>query len=411
MSVTYFIGGQVIDGSGRLPVRDDVLKVEGRFVKAVGIRSEFGQVLEGHVVDCSGCTVLPGLINSHAHLSLSGDDENYSTKVPRLSQMRDRHLIPMYLEEAHKNLEAGVTTVRDPHAGAGGTIEGLLVSQELLRRGDVLGCRVFLGLRPLVMVGGHGSWWLSRVVSGIDEVQRATRENVADGANLIKIMTAHSWGPLPDQPETQVRYLTIPELSASVEVAHRAGLPVAAHSHGYDSIKENLDASIDSIEHGSGISDDLAEQMVNQGTFLVPTLASYENFRLVGGQRGAAVGRVNDASFVADQQQSGFRKAIQAGVRIAAGTDAGFQFLPHGDTLVLELELYVKLGMQPIDAIRSATSRGAELLRLTDRLGTLEAGKLADVLVVGGNPLADIGSLRNVRLVMKEGRTCVDRLG
>jgi imidazolonepropionase-like amidohydrolase len=404
LSIRYFVGGSVVDGTGKDPIPDAVVAVDGMRISAVGKRADFPQVLEGDTIDCSGSTVLPGLINSHAHIAVDGDGETYPNKLPRLAQMKDRQVIPMYLDEARRNLMAGVTTVRDPHAGPGGTIEGLLVTQELLRRGQAAGSRLFLGLRPLVMVGGHGSWWLSRAVSGIDEVKKAVRENVADGANLIKIMTAHSWGPLPGRPETQVKYLTVAELTAATEVGHRAGLPVAAHSHGYDSVIENLAAGIDSIEHGSGLTDDLVERMVKQRTYLVPTLASYENFRRVGASRGAAPSRVADASYVAERQQTGVRKAIAAGVKIAAGTDAGFQFLPHGDTIVLELELYVSLGMTPVDAIRAATHTGAKLLQQDEQIGTLEAGKLADVLVVVGNAAEDISRLRNVVVVMKEGK-------
>ncbi|MQA72914.1 MAG: amidohydrolase family protein [Solirubrobacterales bacterium] len=399
----YALTGRVLDGTGDPPIEDGVLLVEGQRIAAVGPREDFPE-LEGEVIDCAGGAILPGLVNSHLHLALDGDDTPYPAKLPRLAQMRDRELIPLYLEQARINLEAGITTVRDLHPGPGGTTEGMLVAQELLRRGEVAGSRVHLALRPLVMAGGHGTQWLSRVASGPEDVRRAARENVAEGSQFLKLMTAHSWGPLPGRPESWRRYFTVAELAAAVDAAHRAGIPVAAHSHGVDSIGDNLEAGVDSIEHGSGLTEELVTRMVDQGTFLVPTLASYASFIAVGPERGAPAGRVEEARYVHERQRSGMRLAIEAGVKIAAGTDAGFQYLRHGATLVRELELYVELGMTPLDAIGAATLRGAEILQVADRLGSLEAGKIADVIVVDGDPLADVGALRAVKVVIREGR-------
>lgn len=398
-----FTGGTVIDATGRAPIADGVVLVEGDRIAAVGRRGDFPTDMAAVEVACAGCSVLPGLVNSHLHLALTGDDEDYADKLPKLAKLKDRDLIPLYAEQARTNLDAGVTTVRDLHPGPGGTVEGMKVLQEQLRRHQLRGSRVFVALRPLVQAGGHGSHWLSRSVSGADEVRRAVRENVAEGSDFIKIMTAHSWGPLPGRPESWARYLTVEELRAGVEVAHRAGRLVAAHAHGDLSIGEDLEAGIDSIEHGSGLTDELIGRMVRQGTFLVPTLASYEQFTRVGPAKGAAARRVEDARYVRERQRTGVAKAIAAGVKIAAGTDAGFQYLGHGETLVLELEMYVELGMKPLDAIRAATARGAELLQQGDAFGTLEPGKLADVIVAQGDVLSDIGALRRIRAVMRDG--------
>lgn len=396
-------GATVLDGTGGAAIENGVVRVEDGSVTAVGRRGDFSRLADP-VVDCTGCTLVPGLINSHLHLVLNGDGEAYREKLPRLAQMRDRELVPEYLAQARRNLDAGITTVRDLHPGPGGTPEGMLVAQELLRRGDADGSRVHLALRPLVMAGGHGGQWLSRIVSGVDEVRRAVRENVAEGSQFLKLMTAHSWGPLPGRPESWRRYFTVPELSAAVEAAHRAGVRAAAHSHGRDSISDNLEAGIDSIEHGSGLEEDLVERMVDQGTFLVPTLAPYANYIEVGASRGAPPERIAEARYVAERQRAGMRLAIEAGVKIAAGTDAGFQFLPHGDTLIDELELYVELGMEPLAAVRAATSRGAELLGIDDRVGSIRPGMVADLLLVEGDVRDQIGALRRVRMVLVDGR-------
>lgn len=396
-------GGKVVTEPHARPIVDGVVTIEGTRITAVGPRSEFGSELIGDVIDCRGATVLAGLMNCHMHLALDGDAEPYTTKLPRLKGLSDRELVPIYFDQAARNLDAGVTTVRDLHPGPGGTTMGMLVAQEAIARGYVRGSRTQLALRPLVMAGGHGSQWLSRAVSGVDEVQRAVRENIAEGANVVKVMTAHSWGRLPSRPESWRRYLTREELRAAVEAAHRANVPISAHSHGADIIAENVEVGFDSIEHGSDLNESVVESMASRGTFLVPTLSSFQNFVEVAAGRGIPAERIEEAKFVVDRQRKGFRLAREAGVRIAAGNDAGFQFLSHGDSLVRELELYVELGMSPLEAIGAATQVAAQLLQVDDRLGTLEAGKLADILVARGDATEDIRALYDLSLVLKEG--------
>lgn len=400
---TTLTGGKVVTRPDAPPIDDGVVVIEGGRVTAVGQRSDFGSEPVGEVLDCAGATVLPGLMNCHLHLALDGDLEPYTTKLPRLKEMSDRELVPIYLDQAARNLDAGVTTVRDLHPGPGGTTMGMLIAQETIARGYFRGSRMLLALRPLVMAGGHGSQWLSRTVSGVDEVQRAVRENIAEGANVVKVMTAHSWGRLPNRPESWRRYLTRQELSAAVEAAHRADVPISAHSHGADIIAENVDVGFDSIEHGSDLNESVVESMAARGTFLVPTLSSFQNFVEVGPDNGIPDSRIEEARFVISRQREGFRLAREAGVRIAAGNDAGFQFLPHGNSLIRELELYVELGMSPLEAIGAATHVAAQLLRVDHRLGTLEEGKLGDVLVVDGDATQNIRALYDVRFVLKEG--------
>jgi imidazolonepropionase-like amidohydrolase len=187
-----------------------------------------------------------------------------------------------------------------------------------------------------------------------------------------------------------------------------ADVPISAHAHGADIITANVEAGFDSIEHGSDLTDETVELMADRGTFLVPTLSSFQNFTEVAARFGIPDDRVEEARFVVERQREGFQRAFNAGVKIAAGNDAGFQFLPHGESIVRELELYVELGMTPLDAIRSATNLAAHLLRLDDKLGSLEVGKVADVLVVRGDAGRHVGALRDVQLVVKEGQIVRD---
>lgn len=402
------LGGRVIDGTGRAPIDDGAVSIEGSRITAVGKRSDFGEDPGDSVIDCEGSTLIPGLFNCHCHLALDGDEESYTTKLPRLAQMKDPELVPIYMDQARRNLDAGVTTLRDLHPGPGGTPDAFLILQELIERGYADGSRILLALRPLVVAGGHGTQWLSRPVSGSEELRLAVRENIAHGSNVIKMMTAHSWGRLPNRPESWRRYFTPEELRVAAETAHMANIPISAHSHGADIIEANVEAGFDSIEHGSDLKDRTVELMAERGTYLVPTLSSFHNFTEVADGFGIPADRVDEARFVVKRQREGFGRALQAGVKIAAGNDAGFQFLPHGDSIVRELELYVELGMKPVEAIRSATMHAAGLLRVDDKLGSLEAGKLADVVVVRGDAEHDIGALRDVQLVIKEGRVVRD---
>lgn len=397
------VNGTVIDGIQQQPRRRAALRIAHGEVAGVYDSSEQVKEFKGEIRDCSGMTILPGLSNVHVHLALNGDTESYETKLPRLKGLEDEELVPIYLDQARANLEAGITTIRDLHPGPGGTTRGMLVARSVIEHGHAIGSRIHLALRPLVMSGGHGTQWLSKSVSGQDEIRRAVRENIAEGSDVIKIMAAHSWGQLPGRPESWRRYLTMEELQAAVEVAHRSMIPVSVHAHGTEAIAESVLAGVDSIEYGSGINGHVAELMAERGCFLVPTLSSFQNFLDVGEEYGVSELRRQEAMYVVQRQRTGFKAALQAGVKVVAGNDAGFQYLPHGSSLVRELELYVELGMKPIEAIQAATSVAAQLLQCSDQQGSLSPGMRADVLVVEGDASTDISTLKNVRLVIKDG--------
>lgn len=404
MSKFVLSGGRLIDATGRPPIERSVVVVEGSRVVFAGASSDVGQVDGAQDLDVSGMTVLPGLINSHCHLVHRGDGEPTEVKIPRLARTHDTLLTLYAAEQARKNLDYGVTTVRDTHPSAGGTEYQILSLRDAIKAGVVPGCRIVSSGRIITMVGGHGSQWVSWQCSGVEECRRAARETLKNGADFVKVMAAAGNGPMPGKPETWARMLTVEEMAAIVDVAHRAGKPVSAHTHGVQGISDVLDAGVDSVEHGSGLTDELIERMVKQGAYFVPTISSYEMNVRGDLQAGAPTEKTRDLQGLIERHRPGIAKAIQAGVKIAAGTDAGAGWCAHGESVIVELESYVSLGMTPMQAIMSATQTAANLLQLGDRIGIIEPGKVADLIVVDGNPLDDVGNLRRVRLVMKEGK-------
>jgi imidazolonepropionase-like amidohydrolase len=401
---TYFTDCVVIDVETSHPLEDAVVVVEDGSITNVGARSDFPESLDGDEVRLWGGYVLPGLFNCHAHLALDGSDVPYAVKLPVLRALDEGRRIAGYLREARLNLAWGVTSVRDLHPGPAGTLDGYRLVRELSDGSSVAAARLFMSGRPLVVPGGHGTHWLSRVVSGPDDVVRAVRETIADGADVVKLMTAHAWGPLPGVPASWATYFTPAELAAAVATAHGFGVPVAAHCHGEQALKSVVAAGVDSVEHGSGMTPSIADQMAAQGTYLVPTLASYDNISTAGAAGGLDEGRLAQAAWVRGRQRTGFDIARRAGVRIAAGSDAGFHMLAHGESLIRELELYVELGMSPIEAIRSATTTAAALVGVRDSLGSIAIGTKADFVVCIGDPRENISHLRNISLVSVGGR-------
>lgn len=400
---TFYTGATLFDPASGQRLRQSVVAVEEGKIVAVGRRADFPEVLPGREFRLDGRYLLPGLFNCHAHLALDGDDTPYSTKLPLLKAEPEHIRIAGYLEQARRNLSYGVTSVRDLHPGPAGAIDGLHFTRYATDVGLFPGCRLFLADRPLVVAAGHGTHWLSRVVSGVDEVVRAVRETVQEGADCIKLMAAHAWGPLPDRPETWGAYFTREELVAAVETAHSLGVPVAAHCHGESVLRAVIESGVDSVEHGSGLTEELAKLMAKRGTYLVPTLASYENIVMRGLEGGLSEDRVREAGWVRKRQRDGFRLALEAGVRIAAGSDAGFHMLPHGVSLHDELRLYQELGMEPRWVLASATSDAAKLVGVWDRLGSVDVGKCADFIVCSSDPSEDVKNLASIEEVVLGG--------
>ena len=400
MSRIVIRGGRVFDGTGADPADGDVVIEDGRIV-------DVGTGLDGdEAVDVAGRTLLPGLFDCHTHVTLSDIDVARVAQTPFSYQFY----------EAAKNLEAtlrtGITTVRD----AGGADLGI---KQAVDDGLIPGPRMQISVIMLSQTGGHGDDWNasgievplfvehpgrpSGLVDGPDEVRRKVREILRAGADVIKVAT--SGGVLSPRDDPRHAHLQPAELEVLVEEATAAGIFVMAHAQGADGIKNAVRAGIRSIEHGIFIDDEAIELMKQRGTWFVPTLVAPQGVLdavAAGVQLPPAI--VDKARMVVDIHRAAFRHAVEAGVRIAMGTDSGVT--PHGQNL-RELALMVEGGMTPAAALEATTRSAAQLMGLDDDLGTIEARKLADLVVVSGDAY-DVGSLaERVEQVWKSGARVV----
>lgn len=389
--------GRLIDGNGGAPVDNALIVIEGERIKAVGkdVRIPDGAV----VIDLSKYTVLPGFIDCHTHLT--SDPNHVGMQSLAISVPREA----LYgAKNARITLEAGFTTVRN--VGAGGYAD--IALRDAIEAGDVHGPRIDASGPAIGVTGGHCDesslapefhYQSDGVADGVPAVMRKTREIVKYGADCIKICATGGVLSKGDSPGAE--QFSDDEIRAIVTEAHRLGRKAAAHAHGASGIKQAVLAGVDSIEHGSFINDEDIELMKQHGTFLVPTLYLsdwfLENYRRIG----VPEYMVEKAKVVMPAARQNVGRAMRAGVRIAFGTDAAVY--PHGLN-AREFAVYVRLGMTPMEAIQSATANAAELLGWEKDLGSVTAGKYADLVAVEGDPLANIRLLENVNFVMKGGK-------
>jgi imidazolonepropionase-like amidohydrolase len=392
-------GGAVFDGTGAAPAAADVVVQDGRIV-------EVGPGLDGdEAVDCTGLAVLPGLFDCHVHVTISGIS---------LLEAASRPFSMQFFEAARnlaRTLAAGITSVRD----AAGADLGIQTAQA---DGLIAGPRMQIAISMLSQTGGHGDAWLpsgcavpffmphpgrpSGIVDGPDQMRQRVRELIRAGADVIKVAT--SGGVLSPRDDPRHGHFRDAELAVLVEEATAAGRHVMAHAQASDGIKAAVRAGVRSIEHGIYLDDEAIGMMLEAGTWLVPTLVAPR-----GVERAAAAGLpipanvlVKARMVMADHQES-VRRAVAAGVRVAMGTDSGVT--PHGENLA-ELPLMAECGMAPAQVLHAATLSAARLLGVADRLGSIEPGKLADLVLVEGDPL-DLATLdKRVRAVFMAGR-CV----
>ncbi|GAB3358535.1 metal-dependent hydrolase family protein [Modestobacter lapidis] len=381
----------VVDGTGAEPVPGQAVVVEGRRIAWIGPDGQAPSTAPESVVDGGGRTVLPGLINCHVHLTADG--------APDLFAQVAGDTVPVATLRAARSavvtLQSGVTTVRD--CGAADDIVVELAKE--IARGAVPGPRVQAAGRVITMTGGHGHF-IGREADGPDEVRKATRAEIKSGAAVIKVMA--TGGVLtPGVSPTQTALLP-EELAVVAQEAHNSGRRVTTHAIGRAGIANALSAGIDSVEHGFYLDDELLDLAVDQGTFLVPTMLAVDGIIRNGLARGIPAWVVDKAEREAQQQRTSFAAAVASGMRIAAGTDAGTPFNAHGD-LAQELALMVEHGLTAMQALVAATSSAAENLGMATEIGTLEVGKLADLIVVDGDPVTDITATGRVVLVVKDG--------
>ena len=389
-------GATLIDGTGAPPVRDRAVVItDRRIVDVVADRLP----RDGTVLDLGGLTLLPGLINCHVHLCLAGDadpsrtlaDESYAATVVNA------------VVRAQRTVEAGVTTVRD----LGGREYAEIAVRDGVRVGRIPGPRILCAGRAVCITGGHGWRMLGRQADGPDDLRRAVREQLRAGADVIKLIA--TGGVMTPGVDPRAAQLTLEELRAGVDEAHRARRRAAAHAMADEGIAWCLDAGIDTIEHGVFLTEALATRMATQGTALVATLIAPHAIVEGGPAAGIPEFAVTKSVALRERHLESFRLALRAGVTIAAGTDAGTPLNPHG-SIVPELALMVAAGMAPLQAVRAATSVAAQVLGIAAETGSIAPGLAADLIAVEGDPATDIKALDAIRLVVADGRTVLSRL-
>jgi imidazolonepropionase-like amidohydrolase len=374
-----FRGGSVFDGTGAAPAPGDVAVEDGRIV-------DVGTDLDGdETVELSGRTLLPGLFDCHVHVGMSHID------VWKLANEPVSYRILDAARNMARTLDIGITSVRD----AGGADIGIRQARD---EGLIRGPRIQLSLSMISQTGGHGDDWLSSgvtmdafmrmpgipdtIVDGPDAMRRVVRTLVRQGADVIKVAT--SGGVLSPRDQPRHAHLRPAELAVLVEEATAAGIHVMAHAQAAEGIKNAVRSGIRSIEHGTFLDDEGIELMLQRGTWFVPTLVAPEGV-VQAAEAGVEFGPgiLDKAMAVIDIHRDAFRRAVAAGVRIAMGTDSGVT--PHGRNL-RELALMAAGGMAPAAVLEATTRSAAQLLGVDDRLGTIEPGKVADLVVVAGDP-------------------------
>ncbi len=393
------INGTVIDGRGKVLERGYVA-IENETIVRVGTR--FKGSLKGYqrVIELSGQCLLPGLIDCHVHLTSQGEAD----PVPQVQMDSDALAALRAGANAEKTLKSGFTTVRD----CGAKSDVVIALRSAIEQGLATGPRIVAAGRALCMTGGHG-WWCGREVDGPQEARKGVREVIKAGADFVKFIA--TGGIMTEGIAVGVPQLDYDELAAGIQEAKKAEKKTGAHAHGAEGIKNAVRAGIDSIEHAFLANEESISLMQAAGTFLVPTVSPIHLVVEKGTQAGIPDYIVAKSLQVLNAAEESFKAAHSAGLKIALGTDAGMPFNYHGENHQ-ELAAMVRLGLSPEEAIMAATSQAAELLGLADKVGTLVAGKEADLVVVEGNPLEDINSLKKegIKLVVKKGQLVLDRV-
>ncbi|HEX3578606.1 MAG TPA: amidohydrolase family protein [Thermoanaerobaculia bacterium] len=405
--VTYIKTSSLIDGRSDAPKENQVIVIRGNRIESVGAGTAIPD--GAAVIDLTGMTVMPGLIDSHTHIFLQGEDPAEGGYDVQLLKYPIAYRAARATVSAKRALEQGFTTIRDVETEGAGY--GDIGIKQAIDEGRIPGPRIFAATRAISTTGGYNLEGYApeitvpkgaQLIDGPVEARKAAREQLDHGADWIKVyMTHRSWldkqGNLVSQPT-----LTVDELRAIVDEAHGWKRKVACHAYNGEGLRRALDGGCDSIEHGLEINDDNIAQMLKQGTWYVPTLAVYYHLPsdATPAQRAGNAKRLS-------LHEASFRKALKAGVKIVFGTDVGgFSWT---EPIAQEFDRMVAFGMTPMDAIRSATSRAAEMLDASGDLGTIAPGAYADIIAVDGDPLRNIHLLQDVPFVMKGGEVVKER--
>jgi len=396
---TLITGARLIDGTGRDPVDPGAIRVGTRIVAVGSARAVRASRSDSIVIDVEGRSVLPALIDCHASMGALRPEE----RPDGITEKAIGFSVARAVANGRKSLDGGVTTVRVDTVAH----HALFAVRDVFAAGWLDGPRMLVPGRAITTTGGHAWKGGAREADGPDAMRKAVREEIKAGADWIKLMPTGGAGTANE--EVDEWQMAPDEIAAAVDAAHRRRRRVFAHVSNADAARACAAAGVDSIEHGFYLSEDALTEMKEHGTFFVPTLSAYRHLVKASQQRPSTTDPYEaalqkTALEVVERHARSFRAALALGVRIAAGTDSGADWFPMGNSLQFELELMVSEGMTNADAVAAATRDAADLLGLRSDLGTLEAGKLADILVVDGDPLVDVSVLRKPWLVMKEGR-------
>lgn len=407
--LTVIRAGTLLDGASDAVQKNQLIFVRGKRIEKIADAS--AQIPSGAtIIDLSAATVLPGLIDSHTHIFLWGEDPAKGGYDENILKAGIALRAARATFACRRALEQGFTTIRDLETeGAGyGDIE----IKQAIEEGTIPGPRIFGATRAISTTGGYNLEGYApeldmpkgaQLIDGPVEARKAARQQLEHGADWIKVyMTHRSWvdkqGNLVSQPT-----LTLEELKAVVDETHGWGKKVACHAYNGIGLQRALDGGCDSIEHGLEITDAQIAQMQKQGTWYCPTISPYYGDWAAADTEGGKRDRARAAA-----HEISFKKALNAHLKIVFGTDIGG--MPWTEPIAQEFQRMVGLGMAPMDAIHSATSRAAEMLEMRGEIGVVAPGAFADIVAVSGDPLRNVGILEHVRFVMHDGVTFKNEL-
>lgn len=420
MGVIVIKGGTLIDGTGKPPLENSLVIVEGSRITLVDREGSF-QLPQGEsikVIEAQGKTVMPGLIDGHLHMKGGGESKDYYM-IPLRSNTIDRAL--RAVPKLKRTLEMGFTTVRDGGSGYGWMEVAL---REAINRGDIAGPRYLTTGYHLTVTGGHGYGlppWFGKYAppeqvgmhcDGPDEWRKAARMNIYNGTDNVKLVASRGFttAGLAGDAGLAAAQASVEEMKAAVEEAHKMGKKCFAHANGPQAIMNAIEAGVDSIVHGFYMDEKCAEMMVKRNVALEATTLCIRLLKDLG--RGELLdAAVQKATEYWSTKEKEFRMILDTGVTLSFPTDMGCPYLFHGEN-ARELACCVELGMSPMAALVSATKTAAQTIGLGDKIGTVEKGKIADILLVDGNPLKNIEILQKeekIKMVMKEGKIVVNR--
>lgn len=403
------IGGKLIDGLGGIPIDESVIVIEGSNIVDVGLRGqvELPDEKDADFFEVNGKTIIPGLIDTHTHIQLSKGEMEFDFL---------RQSVPLKTVKAASNaqkaLEAGFTTIRD--LGAENLID--IGVRDAINEKIIEGPRMLVSGYKIMPTGADFQVYPPEVSIGgrftmdtPDEARKAVRKLLALGVDVVKIMTSGRTFRKSSSPNAYA--LTLEEAEIVVSEAHNQGVKVSAHVHGAKGVKIALEAGCDTLEHGTVLDDYDVEFMSKNNVFLIPTFSYGKHVEILKESTGLPGYIIDKALASRSSRLKSFQKAFKAGVPIAMGTDAGMPFTFHGEN-AFEIEQLVEAGMTPMEALVASTYTGSKALGISDSVGTISKGKMADLVIVDGNPLKDIRILQHkdrILGVFKEGEIVVDR--